>query len=186
MKFLKYLATTIGRILFSIIFIMAGIKKIFSWGSAKASIGTMLATWDAYNPTGFIGWMVNIIGNYVVFFIVLALALEIIGGLFILSGIKPRIGAFLLLVFMLPTTVFMHPFWLYAPNAGSMSEIQFVMFFKNLSIIGALFFIWAYDYGYRKTKKCCQNSLKDEPEEQSYHQDFSQEFREDDRYGDDK
>ena len=175
MKFWRYLGCTIARICFSIIFLVAGVKKFLAYGAMKASVGSMLSVWNAHQTDGFVGWMVNIIGNYVGFFLILAAVLEVIGGLFILIGIKPRIGAFLLLIFMIPTTIFMHPFWLYDPNAAN---IQVVMFLKNLAIIGALFFIWAYDDGYcHKKSHCgpCGSSHEPDHSGQMDHHDFPQE-----------
>lgn len=150
MKFWRYLGCTIARIFFSIIFIIAGVKKFFTYSSTKASIGSMLSMWDSYQSSAFVEWFVHFIGSYVGFFIIIAAILEVVGGLIVLIGIKPRIGAFLLLVFLVPTTVIMHPFWLYDPNAA---YVQMTAFLKNLSIIGALFFIWAYDDGYYSKKE---------------------------------
>ena len=69
---------------------------------------------------------------------VLALA----GGLSILLGYRARIGAWLLVLFLLGVTPMLHNFW--AVSDPVMHQMQFVMFMKNLSMLGgALFFATA-------------------------------------------
>ena len=66
---------------------------------------------------------------------VLALA----GGLSILLGYRAKIGAWLLVLFLLGVTPMLHNFW--AVSDPVMHQMQFVMFMKNLSMLGgALFF----------------------------------------------
>jgi uncharacterized membrane protein YphA (DoxX/SURF4 family) len=58
-----------------------------------------------------------------------------LGGLSVLLGIWPDLGALLLVVFMLPTAVLMHSFWKETdPQARQMEMIQF---FKDLGLGGA-------------------------------------------------
>lgn len=64
-----------------------------------------------------------------------AVGVELIGGLSLLLGIRPRFGAGLLILFLLPTTFLYHHFWfLY----GEERNLQLVMFLKNCAIIGGL------------------------------------------------
>ena len=63
------------------------------------------------------------------------------GGLSILLGYHPRIGALLLFIFLVPTAVMMHPYWKVADpmqKAGEMAQ-----FWKNISLSGAALFIAA-------------------------------------------
>ncbi len=178
MKVLKYLSAGIGRLFFSIFFIFAAVKKVTSWSEVKHQIQAMLTTWGHHSPAGVLAWFVELVGNYITFFLVIAIIIEFLGALMILIGYKPRIGAAILFIFLAPVTVFMHPFWLYAPSLG---EVQFVMFFKNLTIIGALFFIMAYDNGYFGKKHCCDDEIQDEDESDSFqsnHHEFHSPFRE--------
>src|SRR5215470_2072518 len=61
---------------------------------------------------------------------VLALA----GGLSILLGYRAKIGAWLLVAFLVPVTLMLHNFW--AVKDPMMHQIQFAMFMKNLALIG--------------------------------------------------
>ncbi len=66
---------------------------------------------------------------------VLALA----GGLSILLGYRAKIGAWLLVLFLAGVTPMLHNFW--TVTDPMMHQMQFIMFMKNLSILGgALFF----------------------------------------------
>lgn len=58
-----------------------------------------------------------------------------LGGLSVLLGIWPDLGALLLVVFLVPTAVLMHPFWKESdPQNRYMEQIQFM---KDVSLAGA-------------------------------------------------
>jgi putative oxidoreductase len=61
---------------------------------------------------------------------VLALA----GGLSILLGYRAKIGAWLIVLFLAGVTPLLHNFW--AVSDPMMHQMQFVMFMKNVSMIG--------------------------------------------------
>jgi len=61
------------------------------------------------------------------------------GGLSILLGYRVRIGAWLIVLFLAAVTPMMHNFWTVADPM--MHQLQFIMFMKNLSMIGAALFI---------------------------------------------
>ncbi|HXE89772.1 MAG TPA: DoxX family protein [Terriglobales bacterium] len=65
--------------------------------------------------------------------------LALLGGLSVLLGYRARIGAWLLVLFLVPVTLMMHNFWAFTDPA--MGQLQFVMFLKNLSMLGAALII---------------------------------------------
>jgi putative oxidoreductase len=73
-----------------------------------------------------------------------AIVLLVLGSLSLILGYKARIGAFLLVLFMLPATYYFHAFWKAAP-----AEFvpQIIHFMKNLSLLGALLFVMAVGSG---------------------------------------
>ena len=73
-----------------------------------------------------------------------ALACEIIGGLLVLVGFRARFGAFLLLLFLIPTTLIIHNFW---GVAGQERTAQMLQFLKNVAIMGGLLLVCAYGAG---------------------------------------
>jgi putative oxidoreductase len=71
--------------------------------------------------------------------------LAIAGGLSIMLGYRAKIGAWLLVLFLMPVTVIMHNFWV----AGDpmMAQMQQAMFLKNISMLGASLMIAHFGSG---------------------------------------
>jgi putative oxidoreductase len=112
-----------GRVLLSIIFLLSGLGKIMDWnGTAQimASQGLPLI------PLLLAG----------------AIVTELAGGLSVLLGWKARWGAWLLFLYLIPTTLIFHDFWAFN---GTEMQTQLVNFLKNLSIMGGLLLVAAYD-----------------------------------------
>jgi len=66
------------------------------------------------------------------------------GGLSLLLGIEARLGALLLLFFLIPVTVMYHPFW---KRSGAELVAEADHFLSNLAIIGGLLVIVALGSG---------------------------------------
>ena len=114
----------LGRLLFALIFIMSGPNHFAKQTIAyAASQGVPLASL-AVPISGLIA-----IG----------------GGLSILIGYRARIGAWLVVLFLVPVTFMMHNFW--AVTDPMMKQMQMIMFFKNVSMIGAALFISQFGAG---------------------------------------
>jgi putative oxidoreductase len=71
--------------------------------------------------------------------------LALLGGLSVLLGYHARIGAWLLVAFLVPVTLLMHKFW--AVSDPMMARVQFVMFMKNLSMLGGALLIAYFGSG---------------------------------------
>jgi len=113
-----------GRVLFSFIFIVAALGHFShqTIGYAAAQ-GVPLAS-IAVPLSG-----------------IIALA----GGLSILLGYHARIGAWLLVLFLVPVTPVMHDFW--AVKDPVMAQMQMIMFLKNLSMLGGALLISQFGPG---------------------------------------
>ena len=61
--------------------------------------------------------------------------LALLGGLSVLLGVRARIGALLLVVFLVPVTLMMHRFW--AETDPMMMRMQQAHFMKNIAMLGA-------------------------------------------------
>jgi putative oxidoreductase len=118
------LLTLAGRILFSAIFIMSGFLHFSSQEIAYAA--------QAGVPKA--GLLVPASG-------ILALA----GGLSILLGYRAKIGAWLLVLFLVPVTLMMHNFW--AVKDPMMAQIQMAMFLKNVAMLGGALLISQFGAG---------------------------------------
>ncbi len=71
--------------------------------------------------------------------------LALVGGLSILFGYKAKVGAWLLVLFLLPTTLTMHAYWQEADTYAYM--MNHYCFYKNLSLIGACLMITHFGSG---------------------------------------
>jgi putative oxidoreductase len=108
----------LGRLLFVVIFIMAGPNNFSSKTIAHvASQGVPLAS-----------LVVPFSG-----------ALAILGGLSILLGYRAQIGAWLIALFLIGVTPVMHNFW--AISDPMAHQMQFIMFMKNVSMLGGALLI---------------------------------------------
>ena len=117
-------AIPIGRFLFSLIFIMSGINH-FSSGSISYAASAGIPMADILVPISGL--------------------LALIGGLSVLVGYHARVGALLILMFMIPVTMIMHNFWSYTDP--EMIQMQMTHFMKNISIIGGAVLIAFYGAG---------------------------------------
>jgi putative oxidoreductase len=118
-------APLIGRILMSAIFILSGISKFTNWDMTEAM---MAAHGLPLTPVLHVG----------------AGALEILGGLAILTGFKSRWAAYALFLFLIPTTLIFHNFWAFQGGEYMMQQINFL---KNLAIMGGLLYIGTFGAG---------------------------------------
>lgn len=114
----------LGRLLFGLIFILSGPNHFSPQTIAyAASQGVPLASL-AVPASG-----------------LLALA----GGLSILLGYRAKIGAWLIVLFLLPVTFMMHKFW--GVSDPTMAQLQMVMFMKNFALIGGALLISQFGAG---------------------------------------
>jgi putative oxidoreductase len=71
--------------------------------------------------------------------------LALVGGLSVLLGVRARIGAFLLVLFLVPVTLWMHRFW--AAGDPMMARMQQAHFMKNIAMLGAALMVMYFGAG---------------------------------------
>ena len=69
----------------------------------------------------------------------------IAGGLSILLGYRAKLGAWLLVLFLIPVTLMLHKFWMVADPM--MAQIQMILFMKNVSMLGGALLISQFGAG---------------------------------------
>ncbi len=122
----------IGRLLLSAIFLASGMGKIFDFAGTQQYMAA----------AGMV---------YTSLFLSAAIFLELAGGLMVLLGFKTRIGATLLIIFLIPVTIIFHS------NLGD--KMQMIMFLKNLSILGGLLMTLSFGAGsISLDSKCCNGA----------------------------
>jgi putative oxidoreductase len=114
----------VGRALFALIFVASVVGDFSSATIAEASAhGVPLAA----------------------ILVPLAGVIALVGGVSVMLGYRARFGALLLVVFLVPVTLFMHRFWgVPDPQAAMMQQIHFM---KNVSLIGACLLIMHFGSG---------------------------------------
>jgi len=114
----------IGRVLFSLLFVMAGLAHFSSQEIAfAASQGVPLAS-IAVPMSGI---------------------MAVLGGISIALGYKAKWGAALIVLFLIPVTIMMHNFW--SVTDPLVAQDQMAHFMKNVSLLGTAFLIFYFGSG---------------------------------------
>ena len=71
--------------------------------------------------------------------------LAIAGGLSILLGYRVKLGAWLIVLFLIPVTLMMHKFW--TVTDPMMAQLQMILFMKNVSMLGGALLISHFGAG---------------------------------------
>lgn len=123
----------------SAIFLASAIHKILNWSEAEKNLMNVLCDWQFH--VGFSDQAQDCLAALVPWtplLLVIATLFELVGGLLLLLGVRERLGATLLILFLIPTTVLFHSFWFLE---GPARELQIVMMMKNFAILGGLFLV---------------------------------------------
>ncbi len=112
----------IGRILLGLLFVIIAAYKLKDMGG----LIEWMTSQEMPAPTALAWGTVSI---------------EILGGLCLILGVKVRVAALVLAVYLVPTTFIIH---FDLENAGQMTHV-----YKNLGVIGGLIALWASGGGNR-------------------------------------
>jgi putative oxidoreductase len=108
--------TLSGRILLSVVFLISGLFKVAGYSQIVSYAAA------AHLPVPGVA-------------IALAAVAELGCGLAILAGFKTRIAAWILFLYLIPTSFIFHNFW---AVQGMEQQTQMVNFIKNVAIMGGL------------------------------------------------
>ncbi|MFY9691969.1 MAG: DoxX family protein [Candidatus Acidiferrales bacterium] len=114
-----------GRILLSSVFIIAGVGKIGGFSMEEAFV----ASKHLPLPAVALG---------------IAMLIELVGGLAILVGFYTRFAAWIVFLYMIPTTFLFHNFWTMQGAARQDNQLHFE---KNIAIMGGLLILAAFGAG---------------------------------------
>jgi len=124
-KCLDKFGPLLGRLLLTVIFILAGIGKITDFaGNAHLLVARGLP-------------MANVL-------LAVAIIVELGGALLILIGWQARWAAMALFLFVIVVTLIFHPFWSFE---GAAAVQNFRDFFKNIAILGGLMYVMVHGSG---------------------------------------
>ena len=117
--------TLTGRVLLALLFLPAGIGKIGGFAGTVGYIGS-------------VGLPLPQLAA------VLAIVVEVGGGLALLAGYGTRLAALALALFTLVASFLFHNFWAMPPEQVMMQQL---MFFKNIAVVGGLLVLAAHGAG---------------------------------------
>jgi len=123
-SFWQIAVVVLGRFFFALIFLMAGANHF-----NKQTIG-----YAASQGVPLAAIAVPLSG-------VVAIA----GGLSILLGYRAKLGAWLIVLFLVPVSFMMHKFW--TVTDPTMAQIQMILFMKNVSMLGGALLISQFGAG---------------------------------------
>ena len=111
----------IGRLALGVIFVNSGFMKLMGLGAFAASLATrgvpQSSVWAVIGAT-----------------------VEFVGGLLIVTGIKTRPAALLMILFVIVATGISHRYWEFTEAAAHRAQQS--QFFKNLAIIGGFLLLY--------------------------------------------
>lgn len=115
----------LGRILISSVFILSGISKITSFSMEEGYVVSRHLPLPAVA-------------------LIIALIIELAGGIAILLGLFTRVASWILFIYLIPTTFLFHNFW---AMSGADKYDNTIHFEKNLAIMGGLLILAAMGGG---------------------------------------
>ncbi len=117
--------TLIGRLLFALLFLPAGISKIAGFAGTVGYIGAK-------------GLPLPALGA------VIAILVEVGGSLALIAGFGTRFAALVLAAFTLVATFVFHNYW---GVPADQAMVQQLMFYKNIAVVGGLLVLAAHGAG---------------------------------------
>lgn len=117
--------TLVGRILLAALFLPAGLSKISGFAGTVGYIGSKGLP------------MAEVAA-------VIAILVEVGGGLALIAGLGTRLAALALAIFTLVATFVFHNYWALPAEA---QMVQQLMFFKNIAVVGGLLTLAAWGAG---------------------------------------
>lgn len=139
MNTIRSAAIVLARFLLTAMFLERGVHKIFYWHDSEKLMMNVFSNWQS--NLSFSEGAQHLFSSLIQFtplILFLVGAIELVGGLLVLLAIREKLGASLLLLMLLPTTVLFHQFWF---ADGTCREIQQLFFLKNLAVAGGLILV---------------------------------------------
>lgn len=129
---MKDIIDLIGRVLISVIFLYEAYDAMFYYQDNIDAMTSYGVTWN--QDLLMIGTIICLV----------------LGGILLLLGYRPGLGAFLILSYWIPVTFIAHSFWNDPPDQ---QRIQAILFMKNLAIIGGLMLVYVNGSGRYSVKR---------------------------------
>ena len=120
-----------GRIMFTLIFFLSGIAHF-------TELDRFVALMPAAIP-------------FRTFWVMSSAVVELVGATLIVTNRYPRLGAWLIVIFLVPVTITVHGVWMITAPDRQMQQIQTSFFLKGVAMAGAALLIT--QLGVRRTER---------------------------------
>ena len=121
----KDVAALVGRVLLAFMFVQAGYGKIVGFAGTAGYIASANLPMPAVAT-------------------VIAIVIELGGGLMVVVGWKARWAGLVLAIFTLIASILFHNFW---AMSGADASTNLLMFQKNISVVGGMLVLYAFGPG---------------------------------------
>jgi putative oxidoreductase len=125
MDALAKLLPALGRIFLALIFVLSGLRKLGAIGATAAQMASYGIPFSSLLVWG-------------------AVALELGGGLMLMSGLAVRWVALALCLYTLALAVIFHAYWALPPAEA---RSQFSVFFEHIAMMGGMLYVVAFGAG---------------------------------------
>lgn len=111
----------VGRMMFVLIFFLSGVTHF-----------TDMAGYVSLMPEGI---------PFREFWVIVSAIVELLGAILILTNRAPRLGAWMIVLFLIPVTIAVHGYGILAATEPRMAQIQTSFFLKGITMTGAALLI---------------------------------------------
>ncbi len=139
MKMMRVISTFLARFFLSLVFLISGFETLSNHHEAEKKLLDALCEWHHF--AGFsesVQGCLTVLVPWAFVIVIVWVLFELVGGVMVLIGYRERIGAVLLILFWVPTTLLFHSFWFFE---GPMRDLQLMLFSRNLAILGGLILV---------------------------------------------
>ncbi len=135
----------IGRFFLASIFLISAVHEMLEWGATEQYFLMSVTRWmNAFQNGEYIGVFASQIFPILPWFLLVSIVFKLVGSVLLILGCSVRLGAVLLLLFLIPATLVVHCFWALPVQDKA---IETVMFMKNVSILGGLLVVLSVGKG---------------------------------------
>lgn len=145
MNIFQVFAIYLGRFFLSSIFLISAIQEMLDWASTEQYFLMSINRWaGTFQGNEVISGFITSLFPWLPWFLLAAVVFKIVGSFLMILGFNVRLGATLLILFIVPATLIVHCFWSLPPQE---SALEAIMFMKNVSILGGLLVVLAFGRG---------------------------------------
>lgn len=145
MNIFQVVTMYLGRILLSSIFLLTAIQELLDWKSTEQYFLMSVTRWmNGFQAGDFFASLLANLFPWMPWILLAGVVIKIVGSILLILGYNVRLGAVLIILFLIPATWVVHGFWM-IPEADR--ALEMVMFVKNVSILGGLLVVLSIGKG---------------------------------------